>query len=94
MIVEVIMPKLGMYESDVTLIEWLVADGTQVSVGEPLFTMETDKVETEIECEDEGILVITAEPGLDAPIGTTIGFIVGSIDEISEARQRASVVGS
>ncbi len=85
MIVEVIMPKLGMYESDVTLIDWLVADGTQVSVGDPLFTMETDKVETEIECEDEGILVITAEAGLEAPIGTTIGFIVSSADEIAAA---------
>ena len=90
MIVEVIMPKLGMYEADVTLIDWLVADGTEVSVGDPLFTMETDKVETEIECEDDGILVITAEPGLEAPIGTTIGFIVSSIDEIVEARARGA----
>ena len=90
MIVEVIMPKLGMYESDVTLIDWLVGDGTQVSVGDPLFTMETDKVETEIECEDDGILVITAKPGLEAPIGTTIGFIVSSADEIDEARARGT----
>lgn len=88
MIVEVIMPKLGMYEADVTLIDWLVADGTEVSVGVPLFTMETEKVETEIECEDDGILVITAEAGLEAPIGTTIGFIVSDPGEVDEARAR------
>ena len=31
MIVEVIMPKLGIYEDDVTLIEWIAADGSTVS---------------------------------------------------------------
>jgi pyruvate/2-oxoglutarate dehydrogenase complex dihydrolipoamide acyltransferase (E2) component len=52
--------------------------------------METDKVETEIECEDEGILVVTAEPGLEAPIGTTIGYIVSSVGEVDEARARGT----
>jgi pyruvate dehydrogenase E2 component (dihydrolipoamide acetyltransferase) len=81
LIVEVIMPKLGMYESDVTLIEWLVADGATVDVGEPLFLMETDKVETEIECEDAGILVTEAEAGYAAPIGSRIGYIASTDDE-------------
>ncbi len=81
MIVEVIMPKLGMYESDVTLVDWLVADGERVAVGEPLFLMETEKVETEIECEDEGLLVIEAPAGYSAPIGSRIGYIASTEDE-------------
>ena len=73
---EVIMPKTGMYEGSVTLTEWLVEDGGEVVVGEPLFVMESDKVEMEIEAEFSGRVHQEAEPGLEAPIGTRIGVIV------------------
>lgn len=73
---EVIMPKTGMYEGSVTLIEWLVSDGGEVVAGEPLFVMESDKVEMEIEAEFSGRVRQEAEPGLEAPIGTRIGVIV------------------
>jgi pyruvate dehydrogenase E2 component (dihydrolipoamide acetyltransferase) len=88
MIVDVIMPKLGMYESDVTLVDWLVADGAPVEVGDPLFVMETDKVETEIECEDPGIVVVEAPAGYIAPIGSRIGYIVSTAEEHREVRAR------
>ena len=73
---EVIMPKTGMYEGSVTLIEWLVEDGGEVVAGDPLFVMESDKVEMEIEAEFSGRVHQEAEPGLEAPIGTRIGVIV------------------
>ena len=73
---EVIMPKTGMYEGSVTLVEWLVSDGGEVVAGEPLFVMESDKVEMEIEAEFSGRVHQEAEPGLEAPIGTRIGVIV------------------
>ena len=73
---EVIMPKTGMYEGNVTLTEWLVSDGGEVVAGEPLFVMESDKVEMEIEAEFSGRVHQEAEPGLEAPIGTRIGVIV------------------
>jgi len=73
---EVIMPKTGMYEGSVTLIEWLVSDGGEVVAGDPLFVMESDKVEMEIEAEFSGRVHQEAEPGLEAPVGTRIGVIV------------------
>ena len=73
---EVIMPKTGMYEGSVTLTEWLVEDGGEVVAGEPLFVMESDKAEMEIEAEFSGRVHHEAEPGLEAPIGTRIGVIV------------------
>jgi len=73
---EVIMPKTGMYEGSVTLIEWLVSDGGEVVAGDPLFVMESDKVEMEIEAEFSGRVHQEAEPGLEAPVGTRIGAIV------------------
>ena len=72
---DVIMPKTGMYEGDVTLTEWLVTDGSHVVAGEPLFVMESDKAEMEIEAEVTGRIRLEAEAGLEAPIGTRIGVI-------------------
>ena len=73
---EIILPKTGMYEGSVTLTEWLVSDGGEVVAGEPLFVMESDKVEMEIEADFSGRVHQEAEPGLEAPIGTRIGVII------------------
>jgi pyruvate dehydrogenase E2 component (dihydrolipoamide acetyltransferase) len=88
MIVDVIMPKLGIYEDDVELVEWLVADGARVEVGDPLFVMETEKVSTEIEAEDDGILVRAAERGFKAPVGSRVGYLVSTEVEGDELRAR------
>lgn len=69
------MPKTGMYEGEVTLVGWLIADGGPVVAGEPLFIMESEKVEMEIEADIDGWLQHEAEPGLEGPIGTRIGVI-------------------
>lgn len=72
---EVILPKTGIYEGDVVLVEWLVEEGARVSAGEPIFVIESEKVEMDIEAEAGGWLHQEAEPGLEAPIGTRIGVI-------------------
>lgn len=83
---EVILPKVGLYDGNVTLIEWLVADGAYVRPGDPIFIMESEKVEMEIETEEEGWIHPEAEPGLEAPIGTRIGVI-----SVTEAEHHALV---
>lgn len=75
---EIILPKTGIYEGDVVLLEWLVEDGARVEVGQPLFLMETEKVETEIEADVDGWLHHEADSGLEAPIGTRVGRIESS----------------
>ena len=70
-----ILPKTGMYEDDVLLVEWLVPDGTHVEVGDPIFVIESEKVEMEIEADVAGWIHPEADPGLEAPIGTRIGVI-------------------
>ena len=88
MIVDVIMPKLGIYEDDVELVEWIAERRQRVEVGDPLFVMETEKVSTEIEAEDAGILVCSAEPGYKAPIGSRIGYVVSTPAERDEVLAR------
>lgn len=82
---EVILPKTGMYEGDVTLLEWLVADGDRVEVGQPIFLMESEKVEQEIEADAAGWLRHQAAEGLEAPIGTRIGVIVDAEADLPTA---------
>ena len=77
-----ILPKTGIYEGDVTLIEWLVPEGGGgVRIGDPLFLMESEKVEMEIESDTDGWLHREAEAGLEAPIGTRIGAIAETATE-------------
>jgi pyruvate dehydrogenase E2 component (dihydrolipoamide acetyltransferase) len=79
---EVILPKTGMYEGDVTLLKWLADEGTRVRAGDPIFLMETEKVEMEVEADVDGWIHLEAEPGLEAPIGTRIGVIYDTEDEL------------
>ena len=72
---EVFIPKTGIYMDDCHLIAWLVTEGATVRAGAPLFLMETNKVEMEIEAGADGIVHQNAPTGEDYPIGTVIGWI-------------------
>ena len=72
---EVFIPKTGIYMDDCHLIDWLVEEGDAVRAGEPLFLMETNKVEMEIEAGAAGIVHHGAPVGEDYPIGRVIGWI-------------------
>ena len=77
----VILPKTGMYEDDVVLVEWLAAEGSRVAAGDPILVIESQKVEMEIEADVDGWIHHEAEPGLEAPIGTRIGVISDTEEE-------------
>ena len=81
---EVIMPKQGIYEGEVTLIGWVAENGSDVSVGDVLFTMENEKVEIDIEAEDSGILVCTQPNGFVGQVGVVIGYLVSTRDEFDQ----------
>ena len=53
------MPKLGLTMTEGTLTEWLVNTGETVSQGQPVASIETDKIETEIEAEADGLLPVS-----------------------------------
>ena len=45
---EIRIPKLGMSATEVTLTEWMFADGESVSAGEVIYTVETDRKSTRL----------------------------------------------
>ena len=51
-----IMPKMGDAMEEGTLVKWLVSEGDEVSEGDPIAEIETDKASMEIEAEDSGTL--------------------------------------
>lgn len=76
MATEIILPKLGFSMNEGMLSEWLVADGGQVSAGEPLFALESDKSTQEVEAAVSGTLKIFKQPGETYEVGTILGEII------------------
>ncbi len=58
-----------------TIVEWLAAEGDQVSVGQMLYRLETEKVEMEVECPAAGVIHITGLPGQLYLVGEEIGYV-------------------
>ena len=70
------MPKLGMTMTEGVIMQWLKKEGDRVVQGEPLLTVETEKVDTDIEAPASGTLVsIQYEAGDEAPVGEIIAYI-------------------
>jgi pyruvate/2-oxoglutarate dehydrogenase complex dihydrolipoamide acyltransferase (E2) component len=74
--VPVKMPKLTMAATEATFLEWIAADGTEVTEGDPIYLVSTDKVETEVESPASGVLRHgSAEAEEDYEVGTQLGTI-------------------
>ncbi len=70
------MPKFGMTMTEGVIMQWLKKEGDRVVQGEPLLTVETEKVDTDIEAPASGTLVsIQYEAGDEAPVGEIIAYI-------------------
>ena len=75
MATEIRIPKLGMSATEMTLVEWMFGDGDQVTEGEVIYTVETDKTTAEIEAQASGIIRPTGEEGAVYQVGDLIGTI-------------------
>lgn len=73
MATELRIPKLGVSMEEAVLTEWLVANGATVTVGTPVYALETDKSVQEVEAPADGVLTIIGEAGETYPVGELIG---------------------
>jgi 2-oxoglutarate dehydrogenase E2 component (dihydrolipoamide succinyltransferase) len=81
MSIEVKIPAVGESISSGVVSVWHKKSGEHVKAGEPLFTLETDKVSTEIVAEKAGVLETIATEGQEVKIGE----VVARIDESAAA---------
>lgn len=74
--VKVKMPKLGLTMTEGTIVEWRKSVGDQITAGEILFVVETEKVEVEVEAPANGTLVeILSEVKGVYPVGEVLAVI-------------------
>jgi pyruvate dehydrogenase E2 component (dihydrolipoamide acetyltransferase) len=76
MAIEFQMPKLGLTMEEGSIIEWLVADGAEVEQGAAVLTIETDKVESDVEASGSGVLHIIGQAGDTFACGERIGWFL------------------
>jgi pyruvate/2-oxoglutarate dehydrogenase complex dihydrolipoamide acyltransferase (E2) component len=76
-VTEVRVPKPGDAITEATISELLVAEGAAVTEGEPLYTIETDKVEMEIEAPASGTVRWHVEVGETYDVGVLVATIDG-----------------
>ena len=81
MAVEFAMPKLGLTMESGTILRWLVPDRAEVTSGQSVLLVETDKVETEIESSGSGVLAQTGEVGEEYLCGVRIGWLLEAGEE-------------
>ena len=76
MAVEIHVPELGESVADATVGRWLKSEGDAVKSGEALVELETDKINFEVEAEQDGVLQkIAKDEGDTVEVGEVIGTI-------------------
>jgi len=83
-IIPIVMPKWGLSMKEGTVNEWLVEEGTEITVGMPILDVETDKIANAVEAPDAGLLRRkVAAAGDTLPVKALLGVLAAS--EVSDA---------
>src|SRR5438105_13059835 len=90
---DVNMPKLSDTMEEGTVLEWKKQDGDQVSKGDVLAEIESDKASFEIEAESDGVLHIVVDKGSPVPVGQQIATIGGEAPARKESATRTAEGG-
>ena len=89
----VIMPKQGQSVETCIITKWFKNKGESVSVGDILFSYETDKASFDLESPEEGILLdIFFNDGAEVPVLVNVA-VIGKNDETTDSFNPASVPG-
>lgn len=95
----IIMPKLGFNMNEGKLVQWYKSEGEEITKGEPLFSVETDKTNMDIEATSDGVVKkLLIEEGDQIPVTLPIA-VIGSADEdvsaaVADAKAQLAVGGA
>ncbi len=81
---DLVMPRLSDTMEEGTIVRWLKADGEQVTRGEELVEIETDKATMTYEADQAGVLEIVADVGSTLEVGALIARVGEAIANIRE----------
>jgi 2-oxoglutarate dehydrogenase E2 component (dihydrolipoamide succinyltransferase) len=75
MLIDVTVPSVGESITEGVLVEWVAREGARISVDDPLFVLETDKVTMTINASAAGQLKILVQPGETVAIGQKVAVL-------------------
>ncbi len=75
MATQILLPKIGFSMNEGQVAEWMAKDGDQVTEGQPLFALESDKSTNEVDAPASGTLRIMSVVGETYEVGTVLGTI-------------------
>ncbi|MDR3729307.1 MAG: dihydrolipoamide acetyltransferase family protein [Oscillospiraceae bacterium] len=79
------MPKFGMTMTEAEIVEWYVEQGQEVSQGDPLLGIETEKTSVDIEAPADGfVCALLFEQGDSAEVGSILTYIAETAEEAAE----------
>ncbi len=82
----IIMPKLGFNMDEGKLVEWYKKEGDAVKKGEPLFSVETDKTNMDIEATGDGVVkALLIQAGDKIPVTLPIAVIAAEGEDAAAA---------
>ena len=92
MATDVIMPQMGFDMREGTVVRWLKQEGDEITRGEAIAEIETDKATVELEAFVGGILgrVVVTE-GTTVPVGEVIGIITAPGEAVPEKTTPSTV---
>jgi pyruvate dehydrogenase E2 component (dihydrolipoamide acetyltransferase) len=71
------LPKLGMNQEEGEVVSWLVSEGDEVTEGQPIVEVETDKTTVELEAPASGVVGrIVRRAGEIVPINAVLAVIL------------------
>lgn len=85
MAIEILMPALSPTMESGTLAKWLVKEGDEVSSGDIIAEIETDKATMEVDTPDEGRIarIVVAEGTEDVPVNQVIALLAEDGEDVS-----------
>src|SRR5689334_15035496 len=81
---EIIMPKMGDAMTEGKVVRWYKKAGDAVKKGEPVLEIETDKVNLDLEAEQDGTIAnVSVQEGQIAPVGGVLATIAAPGEKVS-----------
>ncbi|MEA2512135.1 MAG: hypothetical protein QOJ59_1622 [Thermomicrobiales bacterium] len=79
------MPKWGLTMTAGTVTDWLRDEGQEISAGDPLLTVETEKAVNDVEAPADGVLrKIVASAGSEVPVSGPVAIILAPEESLTD----------
>lgn len=86
------LPRLGQTMESGAITTWHLAEGDRFHTGDPLYEVETEKMNTEVEAKQDGVLArIVTVVGAEVPVNTVLAVIAEVDEEISPSAIEAAL---